>query len=112
MGQVSEDLNPLNPWGSPGERSLNTKTVDLLLRLVDSGRGLASLMDPTDPKRRVRLEKLWTHHKKAESMILNELGRSRRIQRKQEEEAAALEGGLPIVDDDDEDEDGDDYLTF
>jgi hypothetical protein len=110
---VSEEFNPLNPWGSPGERSLNSKTVDLLLRLVDSGRGLASLMDPTDPKRRVRLEKLWTHHRRAESMILNELGRHRRIQRKQAEEVARLEEGLPIVDeDDDEDEEEDDYLTF
>ena len=109
---MDEGINPLNPWGSPGERSLNVKTVDLLLRLVDSGRGLASLMDPTDPKRRVRLEKLWTHHKKAESMILNELGRSRRIQRRREQEAEALEG-LPIVEeDDDEDEDEDNYLTF
>lgn len=110
---MTEEINPLDPWGSPGERSINTKTVDLLLRLVDSGRGLASLMDPKDPKTRVRIEKLWTHHRRAESMILGELGRRRRIQRKQEEEAARLEG-LPIVeeDDDDEEEDEDDYLTF
>lgn len=98
---MSDDFG--NPWGGPAERSLPTKTVDLLLRLVDSGRGLAALMKPEDPTRHTRIENLWKYHRKAESMILGELGRRRRMVKQQEREAAELEG-RPLVDDEEEEE--------
>ena len=95
--------DPNNPWGGPTEREISTKSVDLLLRLVDSGRGLASLMSPENPQRHTRLESLWRWHRKAESMIVHELGRRKRIANQQKIEAAELEG-LPLVDEDEEDE--------
>ncbi len=102
---MSLEEDPANPWGGPSERSISTKTVDLLLSLVDSGRGLAALMHPSDPKRRTRIEKLWTHHRNAESMILKELGRRRRIAKQERAEAEALEALHLVDEEEEEDED-------
>ena len=99
--------DPNNPWGGPTERSISVKSVDLILRLVDAGRGLVSLMKPADPQRYVRLEKLWSHHLKAESMILAELGRRKRMANQQKKAADALEA-RPLVDEEDDDDDEDD----
>ena len=99
---MSQD-DPLNPWGGPSERELSAKTVDLLLRLVDSGRGLASLMKLDDPQRYVRLESLWKWHRKAEAMIVNELGRRRRVANQLKQQNAELEA-MPAVEEEDEDE--------
>lgn len=98
---LEEDL--ANPWGGPSEKAISVKTVDLLLRLVDSGRGLAALQHPKDPHRKTRIENLWKWHRKAESMILLELGRRRRVAKKLQAEAEELEA-LPLVDDEEEDE--------
>ena len=98
-----------NPWGGPSERSLSTKTVDLLLRLVDSGRGLASLMKPGDPHRRTRVENLWKWHRKAESMLVFELGRKQRMAKKRAAEQAEL-AGMPFVDDEEDEEEEEEPL--
>lgn len=106
---MSFDVDPTNPWGGPTETALKTSTVDLLLRLVDSGRGLVSLMSPENEHRHTRIENLWKWHRKAESMIVSELGRRKRVAKQQKRELEELEG-LPDVDED-EDEDEDD-LSF
>lgn len=108
-------FDPMDPFsgglGGTPERALNTKTVDLLLRLVDSGRGLASLMSPEDSLRRTRIEGLWKWHRRAESMIMHELGRRKRALDKQRRELEELEG-RPLVDDEEDEEDEDEDLGF
>jgi hypothetical protein len=109
---VSFEDDPGNPWGGPSEKSISVKTVDLLLRLVDAGRGLASLMSPKDPRRGARVENLWKFHRKAESMILFELGRRRRVAKQLEAEAEELLEPLEEEEEEEEEDEGLDGFTF
>jgi len=92
----------MNPWGGPSEGRVNTRLVELILSAASVGAQVARIT-PDEEEQSIRAAKAWNLFAKAESMILSEMGRGRRVAAARNKAAAELdETYLP---DDEEDED-------
>ena len=102
------DDDVLNPWGAPAESHMSSALVSTLLTAVSAGAQVLALMPGDNKGRAVRVEKLWSLFSVAESMLLKELGRGRRLAAQRDAEVADLLN-RPLVEDDDGEDDFDDF---
>jgi hypothetical protein len=92
-----------NPWGGPSESKVNTRLVELILSAASVGASVAHLSEAGTPERAQRADKAWNLFSKAESMILSEMGRGKRVAAAKAKAAEELEEMyLPEDDEDDE----------
>ena len=92
-----------NPWGGPSESRVNTRLVELILSAASVGASVAHLSEPGSPERVQRAAKAWNLFAKAESMILSEMGRGKRVAKAREKAQEELDQ-LYLPDDDEEDD--------